>query len=127
MAKKSEGGGAKSAEKPITKADALRQSLEVNGWEAPLEKHEEYLREHFGVIMTRMQISQYKSAERRRLGKRRRRRRRSSEEVAAEPTERASFGRGDDIVKFVSTVRQWEEKLGSKKLLAVLDALYKQK
>jgi len=124
MARKTEGGdGAK--DKGVSKAEAVRLSIQANGWEAPLETHEEYIRNQFGIGMSRTQISQYKSTEKRRQGKRRRRRR-SAAEMAAAGVERPAPGRGDEILKFVSTVRQWEEKLGSKKLLAVIDALYKQ-
>lgn len=125
MAKKMGAGGEAAKEKGMSKAEAVRLSIQANGWDAPLATHEEYLRNQFGIIMSRVQISQYKSTERRRAGKRRRRRR-TPEEMAAAGAERATSGRGDDILKFVSAVRQWEEKLGSKKVLAVIEALYKQ-
>jgi len=124
MAKKSEAGGDKAKGKPASKAEALRWSLEANGWDAPLDTHEQFLKSQYGITMSRMQISQYKSAEARRQGKRRRRRRKTS--AAADDTGRPQTPRDKDLLTFVSTVRQWEDKLGSKKLLEVINALYKQ-
>jgi hypothetical protein len=119
MAKKTETNGVKAGP---TKAEALRASLEANGWKVDNEVHQSFMRERYGVEMTPMQISQYKSVEKRRSGKRRRR--------AASPAPAAagvtkSSPRLDTFLKFVSTMRRWEEKFGSKKMLEIIDALYK--
>jgi len=107
-----------------SKMEALRGSLETNGWKADNIVHQQFIRDTYGIEMTLQQISQYKSNERRRTGKRRRRRRKGVEE-GAPATAGPRGASSDSVLQFVSTVRKWEDKLGSKKLLAVIEALYR--
>jgi hypothetical protein len=114
----------KTGGEKLSKAEALRKSLETNGWNVPNDVHQQWVREQHGLEMTGQQIATYKSNERRKSGRRRRRRK-----AGADADGGAAPGRGgprsDTVLQFVSTVRKWEDKLGSKKVLAVIEALYK--
>jgi hypothetical protein len=116
----------KSGGEKLSKAEALRKSLETNGWNVSNDVHQHWVREHHGLEMTGQQIATYKSNERRKSGRRRRRRKAGAgADGGAGPGPGRGGPRSDTVLQFVSTVRKWENKLGSKKVLAVIEALYK--
>ena len=74
-------------------------------------KPSEYIKKTYNTEMSKAHISQTKSTERRRQGvkgKRRRRRRGAAKEEV--PTGNATVA---DILSFLDTVREWQEKIGA--------------
>lgn len=117
MAKKSDSEGKTSVMQLVKNALA---DLGVDAKPEPLHNHilEKYQRD-----VPKQQISTYKSIIKKQSGKLKARR--GLRDGMVEGT--SSRAGSDLVLQFVSTVRDFESKLGSAKLLEVIDALYKQK
>jgi hypothetical protein len=108
MARKSEG---------TSKVDMVREAIAKLGWSAPIEEYQAYIKSKFGVEMSKPHISQTKSNEKKRQGIRRRRRKGRGAAAAAAS---ADGPRLTDILSFVATVQQWEQKIGAKNIRDVV-------
>lgn len=92
-----------------SKADMVRNAIDKLGWKAPIEQYQAYIKNAYGVEMSKPHISQTKSNERKRRGVRGRRRKSSAGAGTAAPGS-ASVA---DILSFVETVREWESRIGA--------------
>lgn len=119
MAKKADTNGGKS----ITKAAAYRDAADKLGKSAPLDDVQKFLLDNFGIDMSKNQISQYRSNEKRRKPKRGRPRR--DAEAAANGTPAPK--KGGSISDFISTMRTWETRIGAAEICRAIDALYGKK
>jgi hypothetical protein len=107
----------------ISKVDMVRDAIDNLGWSAKPDKYVEYIKSKFKVDMSKAHISQTKSAERKRRGVRGARKRRGgSEEAAAAKNGSASIA---DILAFVETVKNWEEKIGAQGIRDVVKNVLK--
>ena len=113
MAKK---GEAKS------KVDMVRDAIAKLGWNAGIEEYQKFIKDTFSVDMSKPHISQTKSNEKKRQGIRTRRRRRGRGRAEGAPAGGggAASARLTDILNFVSTVQQWEQKIGAKSVREVV-------
>jgi len=93
-----------------SKADMVRDAIDRLGWKAGINEYQDYIKQTYGVEMSKPHISQTKSNERKRRGVRGRRRRRGA---AAATAGEAGGAKVADILSFVDTVRQWESKIGA--------------
>lgn len=105
----------------VSKADMVRNALEVKGWTAKPGVYQEYILSEFKTELPLSTISQYKSAERRKLGKKPARRR--GEAAVAEAGGDIS-GDIDGVIAFITTVQNWEKKIGSKNIKKIVKKLY---
>jgi hypothetical protein len=93
-----------------SKADMVRDAIDRLGWKAGINEYHDYIKQTYGVEMSKPHISQTKSNERKRRGVRGRGRRRGATTATAGATAGAKVS---DILSFVDTVRQWESKIGA--------------
>src|SRR5436305_15140016 len=91
-----------------SKADMVRAAIEKLGWTAGIDEYQTYIKQTYGVEMSKPHISQTKSNERKRQGVRGRRRRRGRRPAGAGGAVAAGSAKVADILSFVDTVRQWE-------------------
>jgi hypothetical protein len=96
-----------------SKADMVRETIEKLGWDAGINEYQAYIKQTYGVEMSKPHISQTKSNERKRQGIRGRRRRRGRRPGGVGAPVAAGNARVADILSFVDTVRQWEAKIGA--------------
>jgi hypothetical protein len=111
MAKKGEGK---------SKVDMVRDAIAKLGWEAGTDQYQKFIKDSFGVEMSRPHISQTKSNEKKRQGIRTRRRRRRRGMAAVPTAVGAGPAKLSDILSFVTTVQQWEQKIGAKSVREVV-------
>jgi hypothetical protein len=102
----------------VSKVDMVREAIAKLGWSAPIEEYQAYIKSNFGVEMSKPHISQTKSNEKKRQGIRRRRRKGRAAVAAAGNS--AEGARLTDILSFVATVQQWEQKIGAKNIRDVV-------
>jgi hypothetical protein len=94
-----------------SKADMVRETIDKLGWNAGIDEYQAYIKQTYGVEMSKPHISQTKSNERKRRGVRGRRRRgRQAAGAGAGVTSNAKVA---DILSFVDALRQWETKIGA--------------
>lgn len=107
-----------------SKADMVRDAIEKLGWDAGIDQYQSYIKETYKIEMSKPHISQTKSNERKRQGIRGRRGRRGRR-PAGETEGAATPGqaRVADIVSFVETVRQWEQKIGAEGVREVVKSV----
>lgn len=131
MARKADGAeGSK-----VSKAHAYRDAAETLGMEATLEEVHNFIIEKYSIDMSKTQISQYRSNEKKRQGTAPGKRGRKPKHAAAATAHTASVNhapkpaasRTDPLVEFVSTMRGWENKIGSDKICEMISALYSKK
>lgn len=104
MAKKDEG---------MKKVDMVRDALKKLGFEAGPDAYHKYILDTYKQDMSKQHISQTVSNERKRQGVRRRRRRKGGRAGAREAAGvAAGSARVADILSFVETVKEWEQKIG---------------
>jgi hypothetical protein len=104
---------AKKGTGKTSKADMVRDAIEKLGWAAGINEYQGYIKDKFGVEMSKPHISQTKSNERKRQGVRGRRRRKGRGAAAAGTAVAAGSAKVADILSFVETVRQREAKIGA--------------
>jgi len=109
MAKKDDG--------KTSKADMVRDAIDRLGWKAGIDEYQAYIKQTYGVDMSKPHISQTKSNERKRRGVRGRRRKGGRPPAAAASTGNARVA---DILSFVETVREWETKIGAQGIREVV-------
>src|SRR5262245_43740972 len=109
MAKKAQG---------MSKVDMVREAIDKVGWKAPIDEYQSFIKSNFGVEMSKPHISQTKSNEKKRQGIRRRRRKGRGAAAAAGAS--AAGPRLTDILSFVATVQEWEQKIGAKNIRDVV-------
>jgi len=116
MAKKKDG---------MTKVEMVRDALANLGWDVGAGAYQEYIKATYNVEMTKPHISQTKSAEKRRQGIRKRRK-------VGRPRKDASVVAGIsasinviDLISFVETVKEWEQKIGAASIRDVVKAVLK--
>ncbi|MBO0696990.1 MAG: hypothetical protein J2P46_01220 [Zavarzinella sp.] len=105
-----------------SKVDMVRDAIAKLGWDAGIDEYQKFIKDTFGVEMSKPHISQTKSNEKKRQGIRRRRRRRGA---GAAPAGAAEKARLTDILAFVSTVQQWEQKIGAASVREVVRTVLK--
>jgi hypothetical protein len=88
----------------------VRSAIDKLGWKTPIDQYQAYIKETYGVEMSKPHISQTKSNERKRRGVRGRSRKGGAGAKAAATCGSASVA---DILSFVDTVREWETKIGA--------------
>jgi hypothetical protein len=96
-----------------SKADMVRDAIEKLGWAAGIDEYQTYVKQTYGIEMSKPHISQTKSNERKRQGVRGRRRRKGARGAARNEAVAAGGTRVADILSFVDTIRQWESKIGA--------------
>ena len=97
-----------------SKADMVRDAIEKLGWAAGIDEYQAYVKQTYGVEMSKPHISQTKSNERKRQGVRGRRKRRGRPAAGAgTAVAAAGSAKVADILSFVETVREWEAKIGA--------------
>jgi hypothetical protein len=101
--------------KGLSKVDMVRDAIVKLGWEASTADYAKYIKATHNTEMSLAHISQTKSTERRRQGVRgkRRRRGRPSKAEAAATVHVAPAATVADIVSFLTTIREWEAKIGA--------------
>lgn len=117
MAKKSDNEGKPSV------MQLVKEALATLGDEAKPEPIRDHILKEHQRDIPKQQISTYKSIIKKQSG--RVKSKRLPREGGAPTTPMRP--QSDLVLQFVSTVRDFEAKLGSDKLLEVIDALYKQK
>ena len=103
----------------VSKADMVRSAIDKLGWKAGINEYQAYIKETYGVEMSKPHISQTKSNERKRRGVRGARRRRGTGSTAT-GTAAAGSASVADILTFVETVREWETKIGAQGIREVV-------
>src|SRR5262245_19255661 len=102
----------------ISKVDMVREAIGKLGWKAPIDEYQSFIKSNFGVEMSKPHISQTKSNEKKRQGIRRRRRKGRAAAAADGPS--VDGPRLTDILSFVATVQEWEQKIGAKNIRDVV-------
>ena len=119
------------ARKQISNAAALRESFEKNGIDAPIDTHQTFLMNEYKIDMSRQQVSQYRSAEKRKI---------LDEAGEAAPTPKASAAYaprapkvvavhaashavGDSIVGLIAAVKASEDNIGKESTRQILSVL----
>jgi hypothetical protein len=120
MAKKSDSEGKPSV------MQLVKAALATLGDEAKPEPIRDHILKEHQRDIPKQQISTYKSIIKKQAGGTKSKRLPREGGVPATPAT-PPRAQGDLVLQFVSTVRDFEAKLGSDKLLEVIDALYKQK
>jgi hypothetical protein len=103
-----------------SKVDMVRDAIGKLGWDAGIEEYQKFIKDSFGVEMSKPHISQTKSNEKKRQGIKTRRRRRRRGTAAAPTAAGAGSAKLSDILSFVTTVQQWEQKIGAKSVREVV-------
>lgn len=106
-------------DKGISKVGMVRDAIGKIGWNAGIEEYQKYIKDTYGVEMSKPHISQTKSNERNRQGVRGRRRRRKGRPAAAD-SQVAGAAKLTDILSFVSAIQDWEQKIGAKNVREVV-------
>ena len=102
---------AKKGTGKTSKADMVRHAIDKFGWKAGLDQYQGYIKETYGVEMSKAHISQTKSNERKRRGVRGRKRKGGGAGAGTGLT--TGSAKVADILSFVDTVRAWEAKIGA--------------
>jgi hypothetical protein len=110
-------------DKGTSKVDMVRDAIGKIGWDAGIDDYQKYIKDAYGVEMSKAHISQTKSNEKKRQGIRRRRRRRGR--PAADGQAPAGTAKLTDVLSFVSTVQEWEQKIGAKTVREVVKSVLK--
>jgi hypothetical protein len=110
-------------DKGTSKVDMVRNAIGKIGWDAGIDDYQKYIKDNYGVEMSKAHISQTKSNEKRRQGIRRRRRR--GRPTADGQTQGAGAAKLTDVLSFVTTIQQWEQKIGAKTVREVVKTVLK--
>jgi hypothetical protein len=114
MARKSKG---------TSKVDMVRDAIGKIGWSAGIEEYQKYIKDAYGVDMSKPHISQTKSNERKRQGVRGRRRRKPGRPPGVEAAPTTGNAKLSDILSFVSAVQDWQAKIGAKNVREVVKSV----
>jgi hypothetical protein len=95
-----------------SKADMVRETIDKLGWTAGINEYQKYIKDTYGVEMSKPHISQTKSNERKRRGVRGRKRR-GGGRPAGTSVAAAGNAKVADILSFVDTIREWETRIGA--------------
>jgi hypothetical protein len=110
-----------AAEKSVSKAKAYRDAAAVLGKTADLNEVQEFIKQKYGILMEKTQISQYRNNEKKKKGKGRK----QGKAPAADAAPKASKPvKEDSLIEFVGAVRSWENKIGAEKICEMIAALY---
>lgn len=116
MAKKKDG---------MSKVEMVRDALAKLGWDVGAAAYQEYIKATYNVEMTKPHISQTKSAEKRRQGIRKRRKVGRPRKDATVAVAAATAISVVDLLSFVETVKEWEQKIGASSIRDVVKAVLK--
>ena len=116
MAKKAEGK---------SKVDMVYEAIQKHGWDSGIDDLHAYILGTFGIDMSKPHISQTKSNLKKKHGIKVRRRRRRGSAAAPEAAAVAGPAKLADILAFVTTVQQWEQKIGSDNVREVFKTVLK--
>lgn len=109
----------------LSKVEMVRDALEKLGWDVGASAYQDYIKETYKTEMSKPHISQTKSAEKRRLGIRKRRKVGRPRKDAAVVSSSSSPVSVVDLLSFVDTVRQWEQKIGAASIREVVKTVLK--
>lgn len=116
MAKKKDG---------MSKVEMVREAIAKLGWDVGAAAYQEYIKATHNVEMSKPHISQTKSAEKRRQGIRKRRKvGRPRKDASVAPVSAAPVS-VVDLLAFVETVKQWEQKIGASSIREVVKSVLK--
>jgi|SRR6476620_455228 hypothetical protein len=111
-------------DKGSSKVDMVRDAIGKIGWDAGIDDYQKYIKDNYGIEMSKAHISQTKSNEKKRQGIRRRRRRRGRAAMDGQ-TQGAGMAKLTDVLSFVSTIQEWEQKIGAKTVREVVKSVLK--
>ena len=112
---------AKKAEDGVKKVDMVRDAIANLGWKAKVGQYVEYIKEKYGIEMTKGHISQTKSSEKRK-GKGKGRRGRKPAAVTGGESSGAKIS---DIITFISEIQTWKGKIGTAAVRDVVKTVLK--
>ncbi len=101
-------------------AQMVRDALDKKGWTAKPDVYREYIMNTFGKDVPKNQISQYKSAEKRKKGMNKKR-----GKPAATSSAESNHDNLDVILEFIGDLHNWEKRLGGAKIKEIVMVLYK--
>ena len=110
----------------VSKAHAFRAASEKLGMKANLDEVHKYILDTFKIDMPKVQISQYRSNEKRRIKKSGRK-----AKAAAAPAgegkvvSKAPVAKTSSVLDFIKAVRGFENQLGASEICNAIDALYR--
>ena len=110
-------------DKSTSKVDMVRDAIGKIGWDAGIDEYQKFIKDAYGIEMSKAHISQTKSNEKKRQGIRRRRRR--GRPPGTGQTQTAGAAKLTDILSFVSAVQDWEQKIGAKTVREVVKSVLK--
>ena len=118
MAKKTDGR---------SKVSMVEEAINKQGWDISVDEIFKYVKDTFGVEMTKAHISQTKSNLKKKHGVKVRRRKKSgiAPAVVAAPAATGSAANIGDLIAFVSAVKDWEQKIGSDAVREVFKSIVK--
>jgi hypothetical protein len=120
MVKKPEENGVLG--KSDTVAHMVREALEKEGWKAKPDVYREYIFKTFGKDVPKNQISQYKSAEKRKKGMKRRGKISSASTQGPEANNHDDV---DEIIEFIADLQHWESRLGAARIKQIVLKFFK--
>jgi hypothetical protein len=101
------------------------EAIQKLGWDAGIDDLAAHIKASYNVEMSKPHISQTKSNLKKKHGIKVRRRRRRGAAEAAEPVTAGGPAKLADILAFVTTVQQWEQKIGSDNVREVFKTVLK--
>jgi hypothetical protein len=110
-------------DKGTSKVDMVRDAIGKIGWDARIDDYHKYIKDNYGIEMSKAHISQTKSNEKKRQGIRRRRRR--GRAAADGQAQGAAAAKLTDVLSFVTAIQQWEQKIGAKTVREVVKTVLK--
>lgn len=119
MAKKTDGR---------SKVSMVEEAINKQGWDISVDEIFKYVKDTFGVEMTKAHISQTKSNLKKKHGVKVRRRKKNGAAaavVAAPVVATSAAANISDLIAFVSAVKDWEQKIGSDAVREVFKSIVK--
>jgi hypothetical protein len=116
MAKKVEG---------MSKVGMVEEAIQKLGWDAPIDDLAVHIKATYGQEMSKPHISQTKSNLKKKHGIKVRRRRRRGAAAENEPAAVSGPAKLTDILAFVTTLQQWEQRIGSDNIRDVVKTVLK--
>jgi hypothetical protein len=116
MAKKAEG---------VSKVSMVEEAIQKLGWDASIDDLGAHIKATYGLEMSKPHISQTKSNLKKKHGIKVRRRRRRGAAAESEPAAVTGPAKLTDILAFVTTLQQWEQRIGSDNIRDVVKTVLK--